>query len=227
METTAFLILINIPAEEWSYRIDQERKILGRSTSARIRIPEQFEQVSRRHAEVWRENSQNWLRDVGSRGGTHVNGICLTKGQAVAVTIGDRIALSNVELKVVGEVSKLAELMFEAGIAVVSRADEKTTDGTDIQRLLPVAFVHDMLRQLTAAELDIVLWMYRGYTSDEELGQTLHRSPNTIRTQVGSIFGKLNLHSRTEIVSWLRRAGDVSCPAAKPKRRIARNTKTA
>jgi DNA-binding CsgD family transcriptional regulator len=220
-EPSAFLVLVNVSDEDWSYKIDAQRKILGRSATATIRLPDRFDQVSRFHAEVWRDNDRNWLRDIGSLGGTHVNGICVEKGQAVTVTIGDRIALSDVELKVVAEVSKLAKLMVEAGIAVLSESpkDESSPSGTDIQRTMPLDFVRSMLRQLTAAELDIVLWMYRGYTSDEELGRTLHRSPNTVRTQVGSIFGKLNLHSRTDIVSWLKRASSPAHSAARKERR--------
>lgn len=222
MEPSAYLILINVPEEDWSYKIDTQRKTLGRSLTATMRIPERFDQVSRLHAEVWREDHHNWLRDVGSRGGTYVNGICLENGQAVPVTIGDRIALSDVELSVVGEVSRLAEVMLEAGIAVLSESGDETDGGTDIKGAMPPAFIRDMLRQLTTAELDVVLWMYRGFTSDEELGRKLFRSPNTIRTQVGSIFGKLNLHSRTDIVSWLRRASSSSLSVVRQPRHLAK-----
>jgi pSer/pThr/pTyr-binding forkhead associated (FHA) protein len=69
MERAAFLILVNIPEEDWSYKIDEERKTIGRSVTSKIRIPERFEQVSRRHAEVWRKKDRYWVRDVGSRGG--------------------------------------------------------------------------------------------------------------------------------------------------------------
>ena len=210
MERSAFLVLVNIPEEDWSYKIDEQRKVIGRSVTAQIRVPERFEQVSRRHAEIWWEKNRIWFRDVGSRGGTFVNGICLEKGRVVNLAVGDRLALSDVELKVVAEVSKLAEVMVEAGIAVLSQSAEEASTATDIKKDLPPTFARDMLRRLTPAELEVVLWMYRGYTSDEELGKTLHRSPNTIRTQVGSIYDKLNLHSRADIVSWLKRAGDKS-----------------
>ena len=91
---------------------------------------------------------------------------------------------------------------------------------------MPAAFIRDMLRQLTAAELEVVLWMYRGYTSDDELGRTLHRSPNTIRTQVGSIFGKLNLHSRTDIVSWLKRSSSNNHPLSAARRSPGTTTRS-
>jgi pSer/pThr/pTyr-binding forkhead associated (FHA) protein len=133
MQPVAYLVLVNISEEDWSYKIDHQRKIIGRSLTSNIRIPQHFEQVSRHHAEVWQEKNRSWLRDLGSRGGTHVNGICVEQGKPVNVTVGDRITLSDVELKVVGEVSKLAELMVEAGIAVLADATEEAASATDIK----------------------------------------------------------------------------------------------
>jgi DNA-binding CsgD family transcriptional regulator len=212
MERGVFLILVNISDEDWSYKIDEQKKIVGRWATANIRIPERFEQVSRRHAEVWREKGLNWVRDIGSRGGTRVNGIFLKKGTPVNVTVGDRLTLSDVELKVVDIVSKLAELMVEAGISVLSAAEDNAGSGTDIKRFLPTSFIRDMLRRLTPAELDVVLWMHRGYTTDDDLGRMLHRSPNTVRTQIARIFEKLNVHSRADILTWLHRPDRLSPP---------------
>jgi len=229
VQPAAFLTMVNISEEDWSYRIDAQKRIVGRSSTADIRIPAKYEQVSRHHAAMWWENGRCWVNDLGSSGGTHVNGICLEKGKPVTLTIGDRISLSDVELKLVGEVSKLAALMVETGISAFSAAeeeDEEVSGGTDVKKSLPQNFVRSMMQQLTAAELDVVLWMYRGYTSDQELGRTLFRSPNTIRTQVGSIFSKLNLHSRTEIVSWLKRAGNLARPEEKTVRSSIHDTVT-
>jgi len=62
-------------------------------------------------------------------------------------------------------------------------------------------------RTLTPAELDVLLWICRGYVSDKDLGRVLERSPHTVRTHVASIFKKLKVTSRAELVSWLKRAG--------------------
>ncbi len=217
MEETAFLVMVNVPDEDWSFKIEEQRKIIGRSSEAAIRIPARNEQVSRRHAVTWCDNRGIWLTDLGSRGGTFVNGIALEKRRPTKIALGDRIALRDIELKVVPKVSKLAEVLVETG--VVLPTPETDASATEIDSTQYTSFVQLMLRQLTPAELDILLWMYRGYTSDEELGRTLHRSPNTVRTQVSSIFEKLNLHSRTEIVSWLKRTTNASRPARKPASR--------
>ena len=67
-----------------------------------------------------------------------------------------------------------------------------------------------LLGRLTHAELEVVLCMGRGLIRDDEIGRQLFRSPHTVRTQVASIFDKLGLHSRPELLGWLKRAnGDV------------------
>ncbi len=226
MAESAYLVMVNVPDEDWSFRIDSQRKVLGRSAEAQIRVPARHLHVSRRHAEVWRDKNGLWLKDLHSRGGTRINGVWLEKGQQTAIMTGDRIALSTLELEVAGQVSKLAQLMDEVNLEVCDGPDDvqdsvEAGKTTSVDRHHPRNLVRLKLCQLTPAELDIVLWMYRGYTTDEELGRTLYRSPNTIRTQVASIFGKLGLHSRTEIVTWLQRVASTAPAAVKKARPTA------
>jgi DNA-binding CsgD family transcriptional regulator len=61
------------------------------------------------------------------------------------------------------------------------------------------------LLSLTQAELEVVLWMSRGYTDIEEVAEIQFRSPHTIRTHQKSIFSKLGVHSRDELLSCLLR----------------------
>ncbi|MBI3864320.1 MAG: FHA domain-containing protein [Planctomycetia bacterium] len=212
MESPIFLVMVNVADDEWVYKIDSRRKVVGRSRGVDIRTPEQYSRISRRHAELWSATNGIWLKDLGSRGGTLVNGLCLQRGDPVRIAIGDRIVLADVELVLTDYVSKLAEVMAEANISIGLAGVEVSSKTTlklksqhgDTMRLI--------LSRLTPAELDIVLWMYRGYTSDAELGKTLFRSPNTVRTQVASIFDKLGVHSRTEIVTWLKRAASATSP---------------
>ena len=64
----------------------------------------------------------------------------------------------------------------------------------------------EKLRNLSRAELEVVLWMCRGHTDLAEIGGKLHRSPHTVRTQLGSIFRKLEVRTRDQLLSLLRRA---------------------
>lgn len=210
MQHAAFLVMVNVPEEEWSYKIDIQQKVLGRSEDALIQIPLSHARVSRRHATVWRNDSEIWLRDEGSKLGTQVNGVFLKPRQPVRIAIGDRIGLADVELTVVGQLSKLAEVIAETGIRGSSSGRSgKGTKTASIQvRRIDLARV--VLEQLTLAELDILLWMYRGYTSDVELSRVTFRSPHTVRTQIASIHKKLGVHSRADVVTWLKRNATLS-----------------
>lgn len=223
MQPPVFLVMVNVPEQDWSHKIDDERQILGRSADSRIQIPLHYARVSRRHATVWREKREIWLQDEGSKYGTLVNGVFLKSGQPVTITVGDRITLADVELTVVDQLSKLAELMAETGIR--GRFVERDGKGSETAsvHIQPLDLARAALEQLTPAELDIVLWMYRGYTNDAELGQVLFRSPHTVRTQVASIFGKLDIHSRADIVTWLKRCGTLR---PEEKKKLSPDTRT-
>lgn len=221
----AFLVMVNVADESWSFRIDAHRKLVGRSSEATIRIPPQFPYVSRRHAEVWCDKAGMWLQDVGSQGGTRVNGVCLDNGHPAQITIGDRITFSDVETKVVSQVSTLAELLVEAQIP--ASPPLKDEESTIIPAHIRTAdIVRATLEQLTPAELEIVLWMHRGFTTDDELGKVLFRSPNTVRTQLTGIIGKLNVQTRADVMGWLKRASTKAQRAADTERRVGYKTKT-
>jgi DNA-binding CsgD family transcriptional regulator len=209
MHSPVYLVMVNVPHQEWSYKIGKEQKVLGRSLDAAIQIPKGHTRVSRRHATVWRNDSDIWMRDEGSKYGTLVNGVFLRSGQPANITTGDRIGLANVELEVVDHVSKLAKLLSETGIKVGTRKRSGNGTKTVSIHMRPLDVVRIALEQLTSAELDILLWMYRGYTSDAELGRRLYRSPHTIRTQVASIHAKLGVHSRADVATWLKRGAQL------------------
>lgn len=194
-----YLTLINYPPEEWSYLIRPGVSVVGRSKHCDVRLPSLFASVSRRHAELVATATQVAIRDLGSMAGTRVNGVWIDKGRQVRVAVGDRIWMGGVEIDVVAEVSHLARVMAEIG----GFEDEPETH---VEGKNSRSRTRQMLERLTPAELDVMLWMCRGHTSDEDLGQALGRSPHTVRTQVGHVFEKLGLHSRAEVASWLQRS---------------------
>lgn len=212
MNLDAYLIMTNVAPEDWSARINQIPRIIGRSPKADIRIPSRFERVSRKHAEIWvHEQETIQIRELGSTTGTKVNGIWLPTQQAIDLVLGDRLWLGGIELMVTAAlfpdekfVSK-AELSFDYNNKASANFDPVN---------LPED--RDLLQQLTPAELDIALWIARGYVGDAELGRVLKRSANTVRTQMGRIFQKLDVHSRAELSSWLKKAGSVKPELAPP-----------
>lgn len=69
--------------------IGANRVTVGRSDEADLVLP--FDDVSRRHAVIWRADGQAWIRDLGSSNGTTVDGgsvgskpVSLTSGAVVS-----------------------------------------------------------------------------------------------------------------------------------------------
>lgn len=155
--------------------------------------------VSRHHAEIWCEKSGIWLQDLASRGGTRLNGIWLKANVPTKVVVGDRLTLAELELRLRSSLDD-------------TRCSDEPNAPTDEMACDTMAIISDrdqnakaLINQLSAAELQIVLWMRRGVDDDDHLAMCLHRSPHTVRTQVAAIFQKLNVHSRSNLLSLFHR----------------------
>jgi FHA domain/DUF1707 SHOCT-like domain len=72
-------------------RIESVRLVVGRAPNCDCVLPEDC--VSRRHAQLWREGDRWFLRDLGSRNGTRVNGIRVI--ERMEVRAGDRVSLGG------------------------------------------------------------------------------------------------------------------------------------
>jgi hypothetical protein len=67
------------------------RLVIGRAPNCDCVLPEDC--VSRRHAQLWREGERWFLRDLGSRNGTRVNGMRVV--ERAEVRPGDRVSLGG------------------------------------------------------------------------------------------------------------------------------------
>lgn len=201
--TAACLLITNVSASDWCAQIDGKRRLIGRDPVSQILIPPQYTQVSRRHAEVWSTPRGLRVCDVGSSGGTRVNGIPLVSGKDAELWPGDHLSLGGLELLCVTP-EEAAESESSDG------APPTATNGTEISNRLrktgEFAFER-LLESLTGAELEIVRLMSRGVTTPDEMGKLLYRSPHTVRTQLNSIYRKLDVHSREELLAFLIRIG--------------------
>ena len=72
-------------------RAEGVRLMLGRAPNCDCVLPEDC--VSRRHAQLWREDDRWFLRDLGSRNGTRLNGMRVS--ESVEVRPGDRLCLGG------------------------------------------------------------------------------------------------------------------------------------
>lgn len=198
MQVHAFLVMVNVPASEWHGLVTDEVQIIGRNEAAQIRIPPQYRIASRRHAKVWADRKGMWVTDVGSSAGTHINGVLLKPNRQYQLRLGDRLWLGGLELDVCREPPVIA--------SEGSGDESQMPPGYDLRKVdgVPAAWSARMaMLGLTHAELEVVLWLSRGVTDTKKLASTLHRSPHTVRTQLNSVYRKLGVHSREELLGWL------------------------
>ncbi|MCC6491423.1 MAG: FHA domain-containing protein [Pirellulales bacterium] len=190
----AILRLVNYSKAQWQFPIEAHVKVIGRCTEADVPIPDGFLGVSGRHAEVWRDQRNLYLRDLGSRGGTRVNGVPLPAQHPAIIVMGDSIALYDAELRVESRAINGGDGI---SLGLASNGDSHCEE--ELGDKEPGNYFWDA--RLTARELDIVMWMRRGLVDDIQLSRVLLRSPHTIRTQVGSILKKLRVHTRAAVVA--------------------------
>jgi hypothetical protein len=72
-------------------RAERVRLVVGRAPNCDCFVPEEC--VSRRHAQLWRDGERWYMRDLGSRNGTRVNGMRVI--ESVEVRPGDRVSLGG------------------------------------------------------------------------------------------------------------------------------------
>ena len=191
-----YLLIKNIPPSKWSVAIGITLQRVGRSPEANVRIPDNFPAVSRLHFEVWGDRRGLWIRDLGSRSGTKVNGVWVDHVPQAGIVPGDTIHLPGLELEVVVRIDELAEFVSE-------KSDDCPTSMPDRPNIM---MARSRGHLLSPAEIDVLLWLSRGFHDDREIGRLLHRSPNTVRTEIDSMYRKLGLHSRAELMGWLMRS---------------------
>lgn len=69
-------------------------QVIGRHEQSDLRLPPDAEQVSRFHARITHNASGTRIADVGSRGGTFVNGVRLEPNHDAPLDVGDMIRLT-------------------------------------------------------------------------------------------------------------------------------------
>ena len=101
-QDSPMLVIQNGQLAGQRWLIDRDRVVLGRELgSADLMLPER--QISRRHAELYRKEDGFWLRDLGSKNGTFVNGKEIKESAPVKLTDGDEIQIAlSVKIAFVG-----------------------------------------------------------------------------------------------------------------------------
>jgi DNA-binding CsgD family transcriptional regulator len=192
---SGYLLITNVSPNSWCKSVVERRQVIGRAADADMQVPQRFRNVSRRHAEIWSDESGSvWMQDLGSRMGTRINGVPLEPHRAVRVLFGDRVSLGGLLIDLV---DSLTDLEFG-----------EMSDDADADRSIfspGLAFPpRERFDLLSPAEMEVAMWMCRGFVDDPDIAGKIHRSPNTVRTHVGKILEKLGFCSRAQLVSYLR-----------------------
>jgi DNA-binding CsgD family transcriptional regulator len=130
-----------------------------------------------------------------------LNGVPLHPDHESQAVIGDRLSLAGLEMDFVPQDFERRQNDNPAdSISSVNVAEpgprSSASDAANRIRLMD---------RLSPAELEVVRRVCRGETTNVQIAAVLLRSPHTIRTQLNSIYKKLNVHSREELVSFVRR----------------------
>jgi DNA-binding CsgD family transcriptional regulator len=141
-----------------------------------------------------------------------VNGVRLAPHCNVKLSDGDRITLGTLELIIVVPLRGEEHVLLDDAPNLNDSTDDtfklKSSESVDL-------LAGSLLDDLTNAEREVVLWVSRGCTSPEEIGKKLFRSPHTVRTQLNSIFRKLNVHSRDALLAFVVRLSAPDANGAK------------
>jgi serine phosphatase RsbU (regulator of sigma subunit) len=87
--------------EPYTFSLDKDVITIGRSKKNDLVLPDQW--LSRVHAEIRKENSRHFIRDLESRNGTYVNGMRLS--EKVPLQNGDVISLGDQQIRFVNDAS--------------------------------------------------------------------------------------------------------------------------
>lgn len=119
------LVMVKSDGSAKEFAIEKLPMVIGRDPSVKFRIP--ISAVSRRHCELFLDDGELMVRDMGSSNGTYING---TKKRETELAPGDLLTVGGIVfvVKVDGRPAKIdAKDCYMAGLV----ADESANDDDD------------------------------------------------------------------------------------------------
>lgn len=176
-----FVVTSEGPLRGQMLMVEGDELVLGRRDNSDLRLDDPH--VSRTHAIVRRQGGAVWLEDLGSTGGTYVNGEQVTG--AHAVRHGDVVRFGTVETR------------FEDRTALMEREDATEMIEVPAVRDKPV---------LSPRQQEVLTYLQQGLTNPE-IAQKLGVTERTVKAHCQEVFDRLGARNRTAAVAAAMRMG--------------------
>ena len=161
--------------------VDDDELVLGRRENSDLLLPDPH--VSRAHAVIRKSSGAVWLEDLGSTGGTAVNGEAVTGSQALKH--GDTVKFGTVETR------------FEDRSSLMD-SDEAT-------QMIELPPVEDK-PVLSPRQNEVLGYLKQGLTNPE-IAVHLGVTERTVKAHCQEVFDRLGARNRTAAVAAAMRMG--------------------
>jgi DNA-binding CsgD family transcriptional regulator len=179
-----YLLVRGVEPAVWSYQLKVGTHKIGRSPQCEVRIMEPS--ISRLHAEIRRDASSFYIRDLNSQNGTYVNDQRVHDSK---FAIGDCLRVGTVSLDVV------QRLEGDSCHGV-----DDSTAHHDLAKL-GSAFSQMCLKyELSQAQRPVLRLLLQGLT-EKEVAARLFLSRHTVHAHAKNIYRLVGVHSRPELLA--------------------------
>jgi pSer/pThr/pTyr-binding forkhead associated (FHA) protein len=161
--------------------VDADEQVLGRRENSDLQLPDPH--VSRAHAVIRRASGAVWLEDLGSTGGTFVNGEAVMGSHALRH--GNTVRFGTVETR------------FEDRSSLM--------DGEDATELMQLPPVEDK-PVLSPRQQEVLGYLKQGLTNPE-IAVHLGVTERTVKAHCQEVFDRLGARNRTAAVAVAMRLG--------------------
>jgi pSer/pThr/pTyr-binding forkhead associated (FHA) protein len=161
--------------------VDADEQVLGRRENSDLQLPDPH--VSRAHAVIRKAGGAIWLEDLGSTGGTFVNGEAVTGSQALRH--GATVRFGTVETR------------FEDRGSLM-----EGEDATELMQLPPV----EDKPVLSPRQQEVLGYLKQGLTNPE-IAAHLGVTERTVKAHCQEVFDRLGARNRTAAVAVAMRLG--------------------
>jgi pSer/pThr/pTyr-binding forkhead associated (FHA) protein len=158
--------------------LEKNETLIGRSKGCSLIL--QAPSVSRKHSVIKIIAEDVYLKDLGSRNGTYINGVRLE----------DETLLRS------ADIIRLGEMEFTFQINLPEEEDDSEKTQIDIKKQQESSFVKQF--NLSSREEEVFYLLIKGLKI-KEISKKLFISQGTAKNHVLSIYNKTDCHSRIEL----------------------------